>query len=644
MLARPTDPWPRSQGHVVLAWPGSRTADKAYHEPGGNFSPGFGSFGVSFWFVDKENQIQTTSETVSLDQIDQRWIWREDALMPDLLTEAPCYSARWSMVQPGVWRLQLKIQQAETNTALVVIRSVGPAGGPVRSLDWKDHRLTVNRRWTLSTAPPITNLFGGHEGDAGWITSRQVLTNWTGTDGWGYALLVPPNQQDWTIQIQDTTPVPPTQFTSRRMTTAVQMDLPETWFSHCLNAQLVQMLMGSVGWETRSGDPASCSTFWVRDSAFIVTALARAGLVEAARQLCRTLSEQDFAGGYGPEADAPGLALWGLGEVTGYAQDPQLIRMLWPSVQRKAEEIVHMRSTQQPIFLRPTGPVLPRFAQHRELGLVCEAARDGLIVGRVDWKRPLFYANAVSYRGFIGASWMASWMGNSVAAENLRSLATDLQRAWQLHPLASEALDDHAAISALWPTWFISNRASFAERLRQRWLRDRDTEGRPKIVPEHPYAVLAETHQWLFLNQPQPVWATLRWFHDHQASKGLFTWWDTFGETNAFRGWDPIRGWVNPVHVTPHYRVAAEMALLQLDMLAYVDESDSRPVLVVGGGIPQEWLSENMSVRGIQTQLGIVDWAWQNQHMSVRVHGQPCAIRLGASFPAQSLVPQFGLP
>ena len=55
--ARPADPWPRGLGHVVLAVPGSLEAQKAYHEPGGSFSPEFRSFGVSFCITDPQGVI-----------------------------------------------------------------------------------------------------------------------------------------------------------------------------------------------------------------------------------------------------------------------------------------------------------------------------------------------------------------------------------------------------------------------------------------------------------------------------------------------------------------------------------------------------------------------------------------------------------
>ena len=53
MAARPSDPWPRGRGHVLLAFPGTREEDKGYHEPGGSFSPGVRSFGLAHVEVDR---------------------------------------------------------------------------------------------------------------------------------------------------------------------------------------------------------------------------------------------------------------------------------------------------------------------------------------------------------------------------------------------------------------------------------------------------------------------------------------------------------------------------------------------------------------------------------------------------------------
>ena len=75
MKQRPQDPWPRGVGHVILAYPGSRQDSKAYHEPGGNFSPGVSSFGVSFWMLNPQRGIWKTSDNLPLSQIRQQFVW-----------------------------------------------------------------------------------------------------------------------------------------------------------------------------------------------------------------------------------------------------------------------------------------------------------------------------------------------------------------------------------------------------------------------------------------------------------------------------------------------------------------------------------------------------------------------------------------
>jgi len=59
-------------------------------------------------------------------------------------------------------------------------------------------------------------------------------------------------------------------------------------------------------------------------------------------------------------------------------------------------------------------------------------------------------------------------------------------------------------------------------------------------------------------------------------------------------------------------------------------------VLVIGAGIPKEWLDLTMSVKGLSTRLGTVDWEWRRGKMSVRVRGGHCAVRLGPAFPTDA--------
>jgi hypothetical protein len=90
----------------------------------------------------------------------------------------------------------------------------------------------------------------------------------------------------------------------------------------------------------------------------------------------------------------------------------------------------------------------------------------------------------------------------------------------------------------------------------------------------------------------------------------------------------------NSSHITPHCWSAAEMLLLQLDMLAYVKEdSRDRPV-VIGAGGPRTLLDRPMSVKGLRLTTGCVDWEWNGHRMKVVLHGTTAPVILGTGSPA----------
>lgn len=668
MTKRPADPWPRGVGHVVLAPSGSQLEQKGYHEPGGSFSPSPGSFGLSVWVTDRIGKVITTSDQVPISELRQSFDWfaKRTNDIPAIHTATPYYRARWSRDESG-WMLDLAHANAHEGSLVVAVRGVGPAGGPIYSLDWDGRQLLINGRWLLTVTPMPVDVSIGEEGISEWMSLRSNNRKWKGETGWGYARIELGAGEKWQIRLRDTQERVVSKHLAVSETKKFELTLPDPQFEQAIRAQIAHLQMGTVGNETRNADPVADPVPWANSAAYVVSALARAGETRTAQTLSRYLAENDFFGGFGAEADAPGLALWALREVAALVNDPEFERWLWPHVHRKANVILELLEAKEPVHRAGVTAVLPYIEAYSNANLVAESARDGLIVGRVGLERPVLYVNAIAYRGLLDAAWFAARRGDSTNAQRYSTRAAMLQQRWLegyrrveaekltiynnlgakivskieqivFHRPPPGADDERLYGSALWPTWMAApNKESLNDLAAIRWSERRDEFGAFKSLPYQwrSYFDVADAHQWLYLGDVSRVWQTLTWFFEHQTSPGLYTWHAGHRDGDTFYGWYQIRGWVHPLHVTPHYRTAAEMLLLQLEMLAYIDESENDPVLVIGGGVPPDWLQHPLEVKGLLTPRGRVDWRWKNGVMYITLSGKRLinSIRLGPAFP-----------
>jgi hypothetical protein len=401
-------------------------------------------------------------------------------------------------------------------------------------------------------------------------------------------------------------------------------------------------MMGLVGQETRPADPSSYPLSWTRPEAYIVAALARAGRLDTAKVLSTHLAENDFLGGFGPEADALGLAIWSLEEVALRVDRPDYDRWLWPHVRRKANLIEQMMSSDKEIRQLPVGPVRPQHRFNPDLSLLSKPAQNGLVAGKTERGLSPLFDTAVSYRGLLDAAELADRLKEHSEAERWRARASDLQKAWAGSFSKLESKDARAY--AIWPTGiWSSDPAGFFRGLEAQRVKLYDQSGELYRSPLRTHISIAETHQWLFIEREDNVWVTLEWLWNHQASPGLYTWWENSSSKDVvtdydtpFRLWEQTRGWNKRPYVTPEYQAAAEMLFLQLDMLAYSDEMASEPTLVIGSGVPPSWLSTPMSVQRISTARAEVGWSWDNHEMRVTIRGCKCKVRLGPAFPADT--------
>ena len=633
MDRRPGDPWPRGEDHVVLATPGTSRDAKAYLEPGGSFSPKPGSFGISFWVRDSTGRLRTTSDAIALSQLRQHFD-SGSILPPPVITESPWYRARWSF--DGRWRLHLR---PTTGAPVeVVLRSVGPAGGPVRRLQWIGGRLQVNGKWTLEARPAPVSVSLGDERSPGWVDAGNHVEKWGDDGAWGYARLLLPGDTISEITLTEKGPPgrPP-----QPLEPLPQLRLPDPEFATSLQAQVAHLLMGTVAGETRSADPMNTATPWQRTGAYEIVALVRAGQVARARVLADLMIQQDYYGGFGAEADAPGLGIWTLAEVAAALSDSAYDRRIWGAVQRKAAAIEEFLDTRDTIRALVPNPIVPRYRSRENIDVVTVPPRNGLVVGRMDHGYPLLYVNAVSYLGLQQAASLAQRIGERARAEAFRRRAGTLRQAWLEAYADEEMRDPRTFATALWPSGVIDTGdgrarllAALAEHRAAAW----DPSGKPREWPLWTYLDIAEAHQWLLLGRPDTAWSTLRWYWQHQTSPGLYTWWEDKEEGNSYYLWDQVRGWVNPKMVTPHYWTSAEVLLLQLDMLAMPVTGSRGPALVLGAGVPPAWLADSLGVGGLRVRGRTVDWAWDRHRVRASVRGAPIELRLGPAFPPGTLL------
>lgn len=686
--------WPRGKSHVVLSVPGSGLADKAYHEPGGAYSPAPGSFGASIWVADASGKIVAASETLPLAEIRQRFVPRTGKATPGLKTETPYFTAVWSK-DDGHSSLTLTPGPASKGLHLwLILRSVGPAGGPLYQAKTEANGFLLNGKWRVEATRPFAQTRLADEKTGGVRLSGNSAAinenNGNSRSGWMYVAALLDDSQPNKITISQTAATPasglaaafgagatlPAAQAGAALTTtdaAWAPQVADVRFAASALAQQAHLLMGLVGRQTRPGDPVNYTLQWARDASYIIVALARAGQLKTARQLAAEITTQDFAGGFGPEIDAPALEIWTLVELAQMLDDPDFDARLWPHVQRKARWITSCLAATEPINVDGNIWSEVNRSHITKPFRLCEPSRRGLIVGLMDKHYPALYLNAVAYSGLRHAAKLAERLGHKVSAAAYNSQADALENAWHAEFMKSrlqksrEAIDyvpemvrtamqesalrrnlkiasnwvednsnERTLAAAQWPTWMLGDSATlkkaYIDELDQRWQASRDAVGGYLQRPQWTYFEFAQAHQWLLLGQPAKAWETLDWFFRHQSSVGLYSWWEGAGEENTSHLWPMFRGWIKPESVTPHYWTAAEALMLQLDMLAYVDESRPQRPLVIGAGVPAAWLSQPIDSGLIHTAHGNVRWQWAHGTVSVETSAAQVPIELGPVF------------
>ena len=631
---RPNDQWPRGDGHIILAEPGSPVSQKAYEEPGGSFSPSPGSFGMAIWVLSNDNKLIATSDNIPIENIQQQYIWKDGCKIPSIKTKTPYYSCTWSYSDMGLWQFELnKTANSDTKIQLV-FRCVGPAGGAVQSVIWDKTRLLINHRWKVTPDQIPSAIFINDEEKGQLMDVTKGNESVLSPNGWAFAKLEL-NKSSVSLIINDTKPLFKSPLSYEKTVAHFNIDLPDKHFEESLNAQISNLMMGYVGRQTCPGEPVNYPLAWERDGAYSLMAMARSGNLQTAKELSVYFAENDYFGGFGAEGDAPGSAINTLSEVAFLLDDPKYYKWVWPHIQRKLGLIDEMMNATDNVYKNYIGPIAPHLQDDLlRRKLICMKTENELIYGTMDLHFPILYINAISYRGLIQASRIALKLNKLDLSSECIEKANKIKSAW-LKGFGQEKYDNERNFMiSVWPSW-ITNKGynlfvdKIVKQRQELW-----SNGVPKERPLWTYFAVSEAHQWLFLDKPEITWETLHYFWNNQCSPGLYSYWEGNGEENSFKQWEQYRGWLKPKYVTPHYWTASEMTLLQLDMLAYFDESGNEPVLVIGGGIPKNWIDQKMKVENYKTKFGTVSWYYEKNSLKVVIQGAKIKykVRAGVSF------------
>lgn len=582
MYLRPGDPWPRRSAHVLIGPRGADLKQKAYIEPAGAFSPAFRTFGLSFWVVRDDGSLVATSHDIPLGETKARYI-RDDQGRIGLNVATPYYSARWMTVGLNDYRLSVEPRTSVRERLLLSVRSVGPAGGPLETVDVVADGLRLNNAWHLRSPERGAVVFIGREGAPGW-RKPQSIPGKSAEDpgGWLHARIALAANKTSVFGLSKTS----TTGAQRAMRSQARVSLSGAGagFVESINAQMTTLAMGRVDASFVNKDP--------EENAYAMLALARSGQVGTAGLLVPTVSEAE------PVSGEPDFGLWSLGSLGSLLNDRAFDETVFPSIRRRVASI------------------------------------EGAVAKEGDSASLSTLELVVAEAGLRRAVDLSARLGRTSEASRWRSLRRHLQTSTR----GAFATKEDARLRGFWPS-FAGDRTALSEQLQERWPKwEWDWSTRRawarKRTPGQTRLWIGELHQWLRQGYPDRVQAGLSRIAFFDPFPDLNVLWAAAGADRHVRPWQDARGWVRATRSTPDYLSTAEMLLLQLDILAYARQrGDETFELKVGAGVTEDWLKTPISVSRAGTTAGFVDWSWDGQRLRVVHDGRVDSVTMGKAFP-----------
>jgi hypothetical protein len=653
---------PRSDLRVFLGQPGAPEATKTTVEPGNAFSPGMMTFGVTWWLRLPQSGAFFAPEAAPL--ADLAWSYQEgclpvvqchvqwNGLRVEHLLFQDGNSADFSEAVAARIRLENTNVEALDVEFFIILRSLGPAGGPLKGLitgaDGRSIWDSRHDRLLLAADRPPTCAGCGigdptslaqagkcpapvqAEDPAGWCFGVfQYDLCLEAGQSWEVALDCPQHTSGaLSGELPSNACASPEAFDQRMQAylagwreryANIQLDLPDDDFRHAFFAGLGHMLTAMVGEQARIA-PLAYPMPWLRDSVFIIRCLDLAGFHARARAASAFIARHDFFGGFGAEGDAPGLGIWALVQHYRLTRNLEWLKEVYPAIQRKVEWLLKMRQADHPLQVCADTPVLAFTHAQRAVGVICLAGHDGIIQGAMDHqvRHSLGWVNHWAICGLREAAYAAHELNRPKEVRACLNEADDLQRALVRHAAAHPDFFNYqrTANSLLWPTRAWANYLDESRPGFDDWYaRIREPGGHYLPEPYWLYFEAAQAHNALLFGQRERAWRVIDYRLRHQDLPGLYGWregGEGVGAENAAQDTSLVpllRGCQKMDCITPHGWSQAELWLLQRAMLV----EEWQDGLLLFAGVPQSWLQPGARIafHGLPTWYGVVSAALQ---------------------------------
>jgi len=613
------------RSHIIMGDPFSDLVDKTVVEPGGAFSPGLWTCGLSIWVSDPNNV--HSADLLPSDEISFRF----DRDRPPIVasswragnaTVTIHHATLGSEGAEGADFLRVTVENAVKDMLVhVVARGEGPAGSNQFIADWSDGKLQLGGGRQLSpvTAPTgqtITHLpAGDNVAILTWVLTTdgtiiiEIAVEHAFEDHAG-GDLVPLRRPYAKTTVEAGFAIAEDRW---RRAVPGSISTPDPVINRAWEHSAFHILNNAEGGVARIG-AADYPGLWMRDAVIQAHALDCLGRHDLARIICAELASTVFVGGFGAEADAPGQGIWALVNHAKYTRDATWLTNVFPTILERIRWIDRMRTTERPIYA-PSFNRMPRYLDSPAINLVCLPAREGLIRGRMDWQFPDFYVNCWAVAGYRQGAAAAQMLKKNDLAVSWNARADELDDLI-FSNLLPQFGNERDAVVAPYPTGALAAHHDALARRFSEWfsINRQNADGSARGEPLWTYFEAAQAHNSVALGAIQDGYQSLRRMLTESpgAAVGAHGEGEPGGNESLPFGKSPqARGWLDPDHASngnmPHGWSSAEVIAAVRALLV----DDTGDELVIGSGTPREWLAPgtSFSARNLPTKWGPISFA-----------------------------------